>query len=497
MTNPPLQAPRIDEMSWVGRQAEAIQDETRYLDIEGAIRSSKTTIGLRKVIKSLVRYPGIRWLVCRWVEEDASALLRPLIAKAFADMGILAPWIPDEHRYHLPNGSWLYVRGLRPSQDTSRFAKFRGMTLAGVMVDQAEEIPEDFFLELKGRLSQPGYPAQMILTPNPAGDDHWLSLHFPDVEAGAPENPNHKLIQLSIYDNAHNLEPEYVAQLERDYPDGHPMRRRLLFGKRGLSVSGKPVYGGYYRRADHLRDVDLLMDVPLIEAIDFGHHHPCVVWLQFPPWGGLHVLGGLMGEDLFIEDFAPLILQTRAEWFQGAMTVHQCCDPAGSHANSQGTRLSGVGVLQDHGLAPTWVPSSNAPEVRSMAVQTVAGYMRRRTLRGGEAFAVDRTHWRVVSARDARYAAFFTDALEAGYVWDARTRRTSGGKAIQVPLKDGYYEHGQNCLEYGVLNYGPARPTTAAIDRTQAAVDASRARRDVDPYDVRRRPTTIGGRAGW
>lgn len=492
------EAATSDQMDWVGRQAEAIQDETLYLDLEGAIRSSKTTIGLRKVLKSALQHHGIRWLVARWVEEDAVALLKPLLKLAFERLGLAVPWIADEHRFELPNGSWIYLRGLRPSQDTSRFAKFRGMTLAGVLVDQAEEMPEDFFLELKGRLSQPGYPRQMILTPNPASLDHWLSVAFPDVESGAPENPHHKLITLSLYDNAHNLEPEYVSQLEADYPDGHPMRRRLILGKRGLNVSGTPVYKGYYNRGIHLRDVALNPDVPLIECIDFGHHHPCVIWLQFVPWGGLNVLGGMMGEQLFIEDFAPLIAQYRAEWFPEARQVHQCCDPAGSHNNSQGTRLSGVGVLQDHGMAPTWVASSNMPEVRDVAVQTVAGYMRRRGVRGGEAFQCDRSHWQIVSAREARYASFFQDALEAGYVWDSRVRRTSGGKSVRTPLKDGYYEHGMNCLEYGVLNYGPGRQTGQEADRTvdRAAVVSSL--KDRDPYDARKLANGgYRGRGGW
>jgi hypothetical protein len=34
------------------------------------------------------------------------------------------------------------------------------VTLAGIYVDQPEEMPEDFFAALQARLSQPGYPHQ-------------------------------------------------------------------------------------------------------------------------------------------------------------------------------------------------------------------------------------------------------------------------------------------------------------------------------------------------
>lgn len=487
-------------MVWRGKQSDAMQDTTRYLDIEGAIRSSKTTIGLWKVLTSCLDYPGIRWLVCRWIDDDAHALLTPLMKQMFEQVGAAATWVSAEHRFELSNGSWVYVRGLRPSQDASRFSKFRGMTLGGVLVDQAEEIPQDFYLELKGRLSQPGYPAQMILTPNPPGEDHWLAEEFPDVESGAPPKPNHKLIQLSIYDNAHNLDAGYIEQLERDYPVGHPMRRRLLEGRRGLAVRGKPVYGGYFDRTRHLGEVAVSLEVPLIECIDFGHHHPCVTWLQYLPWGALHWLGGVMGEDMFIEDFAPLIVQMRAEWFPGVSQVQSCCDPAGAHQNSQGTNRNGVMVLREHGIVPVWQPNSNMPEIRSAAIQSIAGYMRRRTVKGGEAFQVDRKRWRVVSAREARHKPFAYEGLEAGYVWDERARRSASGKTLVVPVKDGYYEHAQNTLEYGQVNYGPARMTVREEQQMDSRARADLTRRDFDRADRRRGELAAAGgmrRGGW
>lgn len=478
--------PEEVRMVWRGKQSDALLDATRYLDLEGAIRSSKTTIGLWKVLNACLEHPGMRWLVARWIDDDVNALLKPLLRLMFEIIGLKTEWYAEEHRFELPNGSWIYLRGLRPSENTSRFSKFRGMTLAGVLVDQAEEIPEDFYLELKGRLSQTGYPHQMILTPNPPGEDHWIAKEFPDTESGAPTKPQHRYIRLSLYDNAHNLPDGYVAQLEQDYPVGHPMRRRLIEGKRGLNVQGKPVYAGYFDRERHSRPVSLVPDVPLIECIDFGHHHPMVLWMQFLPWGAMHWLGGVMGESLYIEDFAPLINQYRAEWFGGYELVHACCDPAGSHENSQGTRKNGVMVLRENDISPKWVANSNAPDVRDYAVQTIAGYMRRRTMRG-EAFQIDPTRWRIVSSREAKYSSFVVDALEAGYVFDDRARRTAGGKSIIVPLKDGYYEHSMNAAEYGVLNYGPARPSVTDERKYERQMQRSLTARDKDPDDARSR----------
>lgn len=490
-------------MQWRGKQSQALLDTTRYLDIEGAIRSSKTTIGLWKVYNSCQEHPGIHWLIARWSEDDVNSLIKPLLREMFDRVGLqdAVKWYPDEHRFELPNGSWIYIRGLRPSENQSRFSKLRGLTLGGVLVDQAEEIDEDVALELKGRLSQVGVPHQLIFTPNPPGDDHWLATWFPDTEAGSPPNPNHTYIRLSIFDNAHNLDPGYVEQIQKDYPPGHPMRLRLLEGRRGLNVSGKPVYAGYFRSQEHVVPLDANPAVPLIECVDFGHHHPCVAWLQFQPWGALHLLGGVMGEDMFIEDFAPLITQFRAEWFGACRQTWSCCDPAGTHQNSQGTKLSGIKVLQDNGIYPATVSSANMPEVRTAAIQMVGGYMRRRTVKGDEGFAIDPRRWRVVSNREARHKPFAVLALQAGYVWDERVRRSAGGKAIIVPNKDGYYEHVMNCLEYGVITYGPAKLSPAEERRAQIRQERDASRRDHDPSDWRygKDPRSMGTmrRGGW
>ena len=48
--------------------------------------------------------------------------------------------------------------GLKAQDQQTRYGKFRGLTLARVYIDQAEEMPRDIYHELKARLSQKGYP---------------------------------------------------------------------------------------------------------------------------------------------------------------------------------------------------------------------------------------------------------------------------------------------------------------------------------------------------
>lgn len=461
---------------WQGRQSEAILDHTRYLDIEGAIRAAKTTIGLNKVVGDCLEQPGARWLVCRWTDDAVKTTVRPLLADLLGRLGIVQKWHGEEHRYELYNGSWIYVRGLRAAEDTNRFGRFRGLTLCGIYCDQAEEVPYDIYLELKGRLSQVGYRQQLILTPNPPGEDHWLAKDFPVDNS----RPDHKLITLSLYDNAHNLDPGYIESLERDYPLGHPLRRRLIEGRRGLSVVGQAVYANVFDRRRHVRDIDLIGDLPLLESWDFGHSHPAVVWAQVAPWGELRLLGEWMGTDQFIEDAVLEVLALRSQLFPDVLDVWTTCDPAGAARDSQGLNKTAVQVLQEHGIMARHTPGANQPQSRDLAIQRVAQYALRLTSLGTVGLAV---HPR---------CKVLIDGFEAGYTWDDKSTTNTLTPNVRRPRKDGYYDHLQNCVEYLALAFCGAQPTRKQQEaaKRQAVLAAQR---DLDPYDLVRRQRMAGG----
>jgi len=74
-----------------------------------------------------------------------------------------------------------------------------------------------------------------------------------------------------------------------------------------------------------------------------------------------------------------------------------------------------------------------------------------------------------------RSGPFLVDALEAGYVWDEHMVSV-GNKQIRRPKKDGWFEHGMNCLEYLELTFGADRPTEEAKAAKRAADAARHAR---------------------
>ena len=488
-------------MAFHGVVADFMDDTTRHIDLEGAFRSGKTTAALWKVYHSCVKYPGIHWLICRFSDGDTHSVLKGPWREILRRTHTAAVWDAEQQCDVFPNGSVVFILGLKAQDAISRYGKLRGRTLAGVYVDQAEELPHDIFLELIGRLSQEGFPHQLLLTPNPPDENHWLAQEFPESN----HLKDRRYYSVPVYANAHNLPAETIAGLERAYPPAHPKHRSAVLGRRGLNVIGKPVYGGdpqqglapSFVRALHVRPLALNPDLPLCEAIDFGKHHPCIVLAQFTPYAQLLLLGGVMGQDLYLDEFVEVALQYRAQWFPQRLAEATCCDPAGSHDNSQGLRNNGVRVLADAGITASWKDNSNAPDVRFAMVERLAAYMRRRTA-GGEGFGVEANpaRWVLVSKQHVRPWAFVADGLEAGYVWDEHYVSV-GSKQVRKPKKDGWYEHGQNCLEYLELNFGGAQPSVQQSARTAARVHRAalvRAQQDTDPF---RWSPHAGGRGGY
>lgn len=459
-------------MSWRGKHSELLLDEiTRETCAEGAIRAGKTTVCLWRELNAALKYPGIFGLICRWTDSGVDGLVKPLWRAICRDAGVSLTWHSDEGYDEMRNGSRFFFRGLKTQDQTQRYSKLRGLTVARVYADQAEEIPHDIYLELAGRLSQKGFPHQITISPQSVAIDHWIAKEFPADNA----KPHRKYVPLSVYDNAHNLSPEVIPNLERLYPPEHPQHRTLLLGLRGMNVIGEPVYKGAFRRALHEGPAEFDPLLPLEMALDFGKHHPCAVFRQVSPFGQRRFLGGILGQNLYLDAFLDIVLSLRSQWFPRAIEHRECCDPAGASDTSHGT-AGAVSILRAKGLHPRYIPDSNSPAVRLACVERMAAQMRTRASDGSESFLVSHSdRWLRVSTQATIVDRFLADGFEAGYVWDEHVVSV-GNKPMRKPKKDGWYEHGQNCAEYLEANFGavpvavaPEAPAEDAYQRPRSA----------------------------
>ena len=440
-------------MRWRGAIAAFMRDESPEIDLEGALSSGKTTACLWKVWNSLHAHPGIHWWIGRYGDGETQTKVRPAFEAVCQAAGGIPTWNAKELAYDFPNGSKCYAYGLKSPDALSRYSKMRGMGVAGIYNDQTEELPEDFSLELRLRLRQPSFPHQLIFSPNPPNVTHWLAAQFPTDNTIA----GRKYYAISIHDNAHNLPKELLQSALLAYPPDHAKHRSVILGLRGMNVTGEPVYKGAFQR--HLHEVEVAYDsaLTLEMALDFGKHHPCVIFRQVSPLGQVRFLGGILGQQLYLDNFCDIVLRYRNNWFPYA-NVRECCDPAGTVDTSHGTH-GAYKTLKDKGIRPVSLPDSNSPGTRLAAVERMAAQMRQRAGNREEAFVVnsDPDRWITISEKSTASDRFLADGFEAGYVWDEHMVSVNN-KQVRKPKKDGWYEHGQNCAEYLELNFGMALP---------------------------------------
>lgn len=437
-------------LKFYGKHATAFPVTARELDVEGALRSGKTTLCLARELTAYINNPGIHGLLCRWTDKGVYGLVVPIFTAMCEAAGERLTWNSQEEYYEFQsNRSRAYVRGLKSQDQTLRYSKFRGLTLSRVYADQAEEIPQDVYLELTARLSQHGYDHQITISPQSVSEDHWIAKHFP----ADGTDPERRYCSLSVHDNAHNLHPAVIPSLMKLYPPGHPQHRTLVLGQRGMSVVGDPVYKGAFVRAIHEARAEFDPALPLEMALDFGKHHPCAIFRQRSVLGQVRFLGGILGQQLYLDDFLDLVLRFRAQWFPDAVEILECCDPAGTSDTSHGTH-GAIQTLRQKGIHPRWIPDANSPAMRLAAIERMAATMRRRTADRQEAFVVSNAdRWLRISEQATVADRFLADGFEAGYVWDEHFVSV-GNKPVRKPKKDGWYEHGQNCAEYLELNFG-------------------------------------------
>lgn len=432
-----------------GKHSAIFHDETPEIDVEGALSSGKTTVCQVKVFDSLVRkHVGIHWWMGRYGDGETQTKVRPEFEKICHQAGCMPSWNAKELSYDFDNGSKCYSYGLKSPDALSRYSKMRGMGVGGIYLDQTEELPEDFSLELRLRLRQPHFPHQLIFSPNPPQVNHWIAKQFPVSNS----IPARRYYAISIHDNAHNLPADFLEAALRAFPTDHAKHRSAILGQRGMNVTGDPVYHGAFVRALH--EVPLTYDprLPLEMGLDFGKHNPCVVFRQVAPMGQVRYLGGILGQNLYLDDFLELVLRYRAQWFPNPIEIRECCDPAGA-SNPVGVDMGAM--LRAKGIRAMYQQDSNSPEVRGAMIERIAGQMRRRSADRAEAFAInsDAEHWLVISEHGVSLESFLVDGFEAGYVWDEHMVSV-GNKQVRKPKADGWYEHGQVCVVYLEANFG-------------------------------------------
>lgn len=440
------------------------------VDAEGARYSGKTWMVCATIIEDCLKWPGIEWLACRYSNEETRTKVKTEFDRiASLHYQLQLEWDDSESCFRFPSQggqqSKVYCYGLKAQSIVAALSKVRGLGVASIWNDQSEELPQEIADELPFGTRQPGYPHRVVFSPNPPDEDHYIADRFPE------ENPfpHRRYFRLSVYDNAHNLAPGKLAELEANFPVTHSKYKSLLLGMRGPTVTGTPVYSEAFHKVDahgfpqHVIPVPFDPNTRLLEAIESGKHHPVWIAAQRSYYGGWNILGGVMGKRMILEDFIPIVNKYRSEWFDDPRNVKTCCDPPPAN-EAANYRYSHPQILRSLGVKPTFRNNGNAPDVREAVIQTIAGHMKRRD-GSGESFRItdDPKRWVMVSSVVTKQSKFFLDGLESNYVWDEHLISVAN-KKVRQPKYLEWTEGGMRCLENIVLNFGASQKSDAEKD---------------------------------
>lgn len=184
--------------------------------LEGSVRSGKTWISL------------VGWaLFIASMPKDAEFLMsgKTLTTLRRNCLGLLQKLEPAfEFNMNKKQASlYGHTIWLEGADNELAVNKIRGMTLAGVYIDELTLIPEEFYYMALSRLSYPG--AKLFATTNPASPTNYV---YTDIIENDDINKN--VFKFLIEDNTF-LEPDYVTALKKEYEAVPNAYQRYILGE--------------------------------------------------------------------------------------------------------------------------------------------------------------------------------------------------------------------------------------------------------------------------
>lgn len=327
-----------------------------------------------------------------------------------------------EHHIIFKNGSEIYFRELK---DTTGLGS---LNLGWFYIDEAEEVEEQIFERLKGRLSLTDVgKTSGWLTSNPPNESHWIYKQFE-----LNHDPEYFTIHASTYENKEHLPDGYIEDLEKLPP---AWRKKYIEGHYGFTPDGKPYYDGYLEHL-HYQPLSWNPQLPLDCGWDSGRRHPAFVVSQ---WDGSYwkvlaeILGSYIGIEKFVDTQVLPLLNTR---FPHANCRH--------HAGPEFTQVSDKSdftsyqILQSRGIQLHIKHSEYS--LRKQLIEKKLNTL----INGLPGLMVDKS------------CKLINDGFQGGYRYPTVKEGQEFSLKKELPFKDGFYEHCMNALEYiGVDLFSP------------------------------------------
>jgi hypothetical protein len=205
----------VKEINLLPAQERFLDSNKRFILFSGGFGCGKTFIACFKALQLATQSKNYG-LIGRLTYPE----LRDTVQKVFLEIcppEWIKNWKESEGRLILKNDSEIIFRHL----DKVSEEEIKSMDLGFFFIDQVEEISENVFLALRGRLRRSNVQTrQGIMTCNPLL--FWAYKVFRQTH-----DPDYELIEGSTLDNKTNLPEDYIADLLK-YPEN--WKRQFVYG---------------------------------------------------------------------------------------------------------------------------------------------------------------------------------------------------------------------------------------------------------------------------
>jgi phage terminase large subunit len=256
------------------KQADFHENPARYRLFAGGFGNGKTSAGCVEALALALEYPGCTGLIARKTRPELKATTMETFFRGGQGgpdtdfqgipQELIRKFNKTEMRLELINGSIIHFWPLDEPQ------KLSNINLGWFLIDQAEEVDEEMFMMLIGRLRQRNAPRKGLVLCNPSGHDwiwrRWVYLKYPD----------HGMVHAKTTDNP-NLPADYIKALMA-YPEA--WRKRFMEGS--WDVFTGQIWPEFEPGVHTLNPLPLESWWEFVEGIDHGRRNPtAVLWAAF------------------------------------------------------------------------------------------------------------------------------------------------------------------------------------------------------------------------
>lgn len=314
----------------------------KYRFFVGGWGNGKTDAGVAEAFSLAVEYPGSTGLIARKTRPELRATTQqqflhgsggPPGSWQGCPQELIRKFNKTDNRLELINGSIIHFW---PLDDPD---KLSNLNLGWFLIDQGEEVAEEMFQMLQGRLRQANAPRCGMVLANPNGHDWIWHRNVNPLTDGYFKN--HGMVHAKTTDNP-NLPPDYVASLMQ-----MPKAWVERFVEGSFDVFSGQIWPEFDSRVHVIRPFRIPDHWDIVEGIDHGRRNPtAVLWFAQDELGNAFIFDEHYEAGKLVAYHAGKIHETRAHYH---LPIYTVIDASAAHQDPV-TGRSVIDEYWDHGI---------------------------------------------------------------------------------------------------------------------------------------------------